>query len=417
MLLGASMIFFACKKDEGLTDTDKEKFIKQYGTLAEGVDIKQTADGGFIVLGTTQGSGSVDIYLKKVDAYGTPQWSKSFDAGGGFDESASSIIITNSGGFAIVGSTTEKIGSTDLGSTLLILTDASGNLLPNGMKIYNSGNIQPGKEEHEAGYGLYITNNGEIIVVGERVVDYNNIKVQVGIGRSIDQSTLVEKSEVQAKAPPPTDTATAIHSGFRDVLVTTNGYLVATGYSNFPGPFGTANNSVYLGKLTPNGDAFEGGLTYGSTADDIGNSLIENSSGDIVICGTSAQNTDKDFHVISFDDADMDPDNSLTPKPIWSYTGSHAGKDEAFGITEVSDGYVIVGFTETADNRQMYLEKINSDGSAMLWNKDYGFVDFDEAKAVVATSDNGLAVLGTTSDERGNRVMTLLKLDANGNLR
>ena len=54
-MLAAVFLMGGCKSDEGLADADKSKFIKTYSTLAEGADILQTADGGFIMLGTTQG--------------------------------------------------------------------------------------------------------------------------------------------------------------------------------------------------------------------------------------------------------------------------------------------------------------------------------------------------------------------------
>ncbi len=88
-------------------------------------DIKQTTDGGFVIVGTTQSYGSYynKIWLIKTDEFGNQEWSQLF---GNYDNRGKSIIQTSDGGFIIAGSTwiTDNNNYFD---ALLIKTDENGN--------------------------------------------------------------------------------------------------------------------------------------------------------------------------------------------------------------------------------------------------------------------------------------------------
>ena len=70
--------------------------------------IIQTKDGGFAVAGYTvsKGAGSADFWVVKLDEYGKKIWDKIF--GGNSWDSATSIIQTKDGGFAVAGDTSSK---------------------------------------------------------------------------------------------------------------------------------------------------------------------------------------------------------------------------------------------------------------------------------------------------------------------
>ena len=90
-----------------------------------GYSVKQTLDNGFIIAGVTNsfGFGLQDIYVLKTDINGDLVWSKTY--GGASYDIASSIQLTNDGGFIIGGYTNSfGAGSYDI---YLIKTDSLGN--------------------------------------------------------------------------------------------------------------------------------------------------------------------------------------------------------------------------------------------------------------------------------------------------
>ena len=100
-------------------------WTKTFGGTGDdrGFSVKQTTDGGYIVLGNTEsyGSGDKDVYLIKTDGSGAEQWSQTF--GGSYDDRGLSIQQTSDGGYIVTGFT-DTFGSKDL---YLIKTDGNGN--------------------------------------------------------------------------------------------------------------------------------------------------------------------------------------------------------------------------------------------------------------------------------------------------
>ncbi|MFP4364424.1 MAG: hypothetical protein ACLFR1_11230 [Spirochaetia bacterium] len=68
-----------------------------------GIDIIQTADGGFAVTGfnVAPATGSTDVFLMKTDSEGTQEWMRSYE--GENEESAESIVQTEEGGYLVAG--------------------------------------------------------------------------------------------------------------------------------------------------------------------------------------------------------------------------------------------------------------------------------------------------------------------------
>ena len=86
--------------------------------------VRETPDGGFIVTGSVDSlaTGSSDLWLFKTDAYGEMQWSRTF--GGIENDHANCVQPTPDGGYILTGATTSySIGADDL---WIIKTDAVG---------------------------------------------------------------------------------------------------------------------------------------------------------------------------------------------------------------------------------------------------------------------------------------------------
>ncbi|MEZ4740492.1 MAG: hypothetical protein R2818_14310 [Flavobacteriales bacterium] len=100
-----------------------------YGAFSveEAWDAVATPDGGVVVVGSTGsfGGGSSDIYLFKVDGYGTRLWSRTI--GGPQIENANAISLMPDGGFLIAGSTNSTFQNGYDG--LVVRTDQNGEVI------------------------------------------------------------------------------------------------------------------------------------------------------------------------------------------------------------------------------------------------------------------------------------------------
>lgn len=87
--------------------------------------IIKTYDGGFALTGSTTsyGAGGKDVYLVKLDSMGDLQWTKTI--GGSLDDYGCCIIQTKDRGYAVAGSTSPYYNSYDM---YIIKLDSSGNL-------------------------------------------------------------------------------------------------------------------------------------------------------------------------------------------------------------------------------------------------------------------------------------------------
>ncbi|QHT66035.1 hypothetical protein GXP67_04780 [Rhodocytophaga rosea] len=89
-----------------------------------GTYVYPTSDGGYIVTGSTTAAGNSDIFLMKVDNQGNPQWAQPQTFGGANNDSGSFVKETSDGGYIILG--TAQINNNTAIS--LIKTDANGKI-------------------------------------------------------------------------------------------------------------------------------------------------------------------------------------------------------------------------------------------------------------------------------------------------
>jgi hypothetical protein len=89
--------------------------------------IEQTADGGYILCGSTYsfGSGNEDYYLVKINSSGDTEWTKTY--GGVNEDVAKSVIQTTDGGYVLTGYT-KSFGDT-LGDFYTVKTNALGDTI------------------------------------------------------------------------------------------------------------------------------------------------------------------------------------------------------------------------------------------------------------------------------------------------
>lgn len=121
-----------------------------------GMDFIQTLDGGYAIGGYTAsfGAGSKDFYLVKTDSNGDTLWTKTY--GGANDDEAESIRQTADGGYIMFGTTKSfGAGSSDY---YLIKTDSNGDTL--WTRTY-------GGTGSDKGFTVQQTNDGGYILMGQ----------------------------------------------------------------------------------------------------------------------------------------------------------------------------------------------------------------------------------------------------------
>ena len=120
-----------------------------------GYAVRETADSGYIMTGTTHsfGAGNADVYLVKTDVHGNVRWMRTY--GGPDWDIGYDVRQTDDGGFIIVGSTYQDSSFYDV---WLIRTDSLGDTL--WTKTYGS------SASTDVGYCLEETTDNSFIIAG-----------------------------------------------------------------------------------------------------------------------------------------------------------------------------------------------------------------------------------------------------------
>ncbi|MDB4098583.1 hypothetical protein N9533_01590 [Polaribacter sp.] len=339
--------------------------------------VKATTDGGYITAGYTQSNNgdilektntSFDFLISKFSSKNILEWQKTF--GGSDDDRATAIVQTLDGGFAVLGfakstdiAVSENAGSKDF--WLLKLT-SNGNLLWE--KFF-------GFSGADYGTDLIETKEGGFLITG--VLD-------------------VSASDGQGSAK---STATK-HSG-----------------------------GDYWAIKTDNTGALEWSRFFGGSFTEVPLGVLETDAHNFVIVGSSDS---KDFNISNnkgsydFWIIKISTEGTL----LWEKSFGGSEIDEAKAITTTNDGnFIIVGDTRSTDKNvsknngaaDIWVLKVSEEGT-LLWEKTIGGTNFDVARAVSRTQDNGYLISGSSRsldngfENKGQNDALILKIDKNGNL-
>ena len=376
---------FNCSKKEvfQISDTteiaDVLEFVETLGGSKNDAfnAVKATTDGGYITAGYTQSNNgdilektntSFDFLISKFSSKNILEWQKTF--GGSDDDRATAIVQTLDGGFAVLGFTksTDIAVSANAGSKdfwLLKLT-SNGNLLWE--KSF-------GFSGADYGTDLIETKEGGFLITG--VLD-------------------VSASDGQGSAK---STATK-HSG-----------------------------GDYWAIKTDNTGALEWSRFFGGSFTEVPLGVLETDAHNFVIVGSSDS---KDFNISNnkgsydFWIIKISTEGTL----LWEKSFGGSEIDEAKAITTTNDGnFIIVGDTRSTDKNvsknngaaDIWVLKVSEEGT-LLWEKTIGGTNFDVARAVSRTQDNGYLISGSSRsldngfENKGQNDALILKIDKNGNL-
>jgi predicted secreted protein len=183
------------------------------------------------------------------------------------------------------------------------------------------------------------------------------------------------------------------------------GYIVA---GHTPS-FGAGGGDAWIIKLDGSGNV-TWQRTYGGTALDFAGSIRQTSDEGYIVAGytESFGAGERDGWLFK-----LDGDGNVS----WQKTYGGTGNDYAGSVLQTSDGYIVVGQTESfgAGGGDAWIMKLNVSGN-VAWQKTYGGTGYDSAWSVLQTSDGYIVAGDTESFGAGGRDAWLMKLDGSGNV-
>lgn len=341
-------------------------FEKTYGSEEGevGRSIREFPDGSLYVAGWRENGpfGGLDFFLMKLDSAGNQLWSKFF--GSDKDESCLYMTATSDGSLLLCG---EALTDSNGLQGLVIKTDSSGNEI---WRTYLGGpNNESLKFIEETSEGSYIATGFQNDAFG-----YNDswfVKIDPA------------GAEIWSQAYGGPDTEYA--DGF--VELPTSGYI-GTGDTKSSGNGGY---DVQLFRLD------EGGV-----------SLWDATYGDQFQNGCQGILLTADNHVLSFGETEVylnSPYEIYLEKidtmgnSKWRKTFGGNGTDAAFSAKEVSDGFVLTGYTTSLQAGPLNLLVAKADtGGNMVWMRSYGGNGIDIGYDIQVSKYGGFLIAGRKAE-------------------
>ena len=307
---------------------------RTYGdSLADnGHAVRQTADGGYIIGGSTAsfGAGVTDVYLVKTDASGMVSWTKTF-GGSGYDEGRS-VLQTSDSGYVVVGQTASiGAGSSDV---YLIKTDAQGSLQWTPKTF--------GGPQMDVGRSIQRTADGGYIIAGYTQSPGGPYDVYL-IKTDADGGT----SWTRTYGGSDDD-------GGLSVQQTQDGGYIIAGYTRSSGA-GMAD--VYLVRTDSTGDSLWT-KTFGGIDNDDGASVQLTLDGGYIVAGStrSTSTGSFDLYLIKTDDLGARE---------WVKILGGQGDEFGWSVYRTRHEYIITGSTSSygAGQSDVYLIKTDANGN------------------------------------------------------
>jgi hypothetical protein len=367
-------LLIACQKE--VSELQTHYFVKFYGDALDdtGSDIDLTANGGFVLAGTTtRSNGHTDMMLITTDKYGI-QNSETVYYGGDGDEICTALLVLDDG-YVLTGSSTLN----DIENFVLVKFGLDG------VQQWTTSWLSEGR-----GYDLAFINN-QIVVSG-----YLNIVVQK-LPMICTFDLQGNKLDLYKPTKNPGDYYTSV-----------------VNRNNKPFGFGT----MFIG--TSSTDMFTKGEatdidTLTLSGNETSSKIISDSQGGFFIVGTTDPIGSGFSQIIvkKFNDINSFLSEDLT------FNANPIGTDADFrgvDIQLLEDGSLaVLGDKTLSKDTDIILYILNPDGTTKS-TKTYGKTGNQSASALKLTPDGGLIILGSNQQEKTNSMITLIKTDNVGNI-
>ncbi len=319
IIVGETLTYGPGHFDVWLIKTDSAGdtlWTRTYGGLGEERcgTVQQTADGGYVIAGTTSsfGEGSYDIWLIKTDGDGRESWNRTY--GGGSWDWGYSARQTADGGYVIVGYT-ESYGP-GVSAAWLIKTDDEGAV--SWSKTY-------GGDSYDWGESVRQTDDLGYVIAG------NTYSYGAGSRDAWLIKTDSAGTAIWTEAFGGSDS-----DGGRTVELCNDGGYIFTGYTR---SFGAGGDDVWLVKTDADGDTLWT-RTFGGNDDDGGEFVLQTVDGGYMIAGHT-----ESFSTGGGDDLWLIRTDG-EGEALWTLPLGDDGHDWGRSVQETSDGgFIVVGDT------------------------------------------------------------------------
>jgi len=360
--------------------------------------VKQTSDGGYIVVGETSSFGDEDgdIWVLKLSSIGAIEWQRAY--GGSDYDYAMSIKQTSDGGY-IVGGSSFSFGAGDKDFWILKLSSAGDIEWQRRYGGNEWDHVHSIQQTSDQGY-IFAGSTGSF---GAGSIDFWILKLS-SAGDIEWQKTYGGSADDKA----------------RSIKQTIDGGYIVSGHTRSFGLEeddwgGSSDDDIWILKLFQDGE-IEWQKTYGGSGDDIAQSIqITMDEGYIVAGWTNSFGAayGDDFWVLK-----LSSEGDIEWHKI--YDGGN-DSDKAYAIQQTDDGgYVVVGWTNsfsTEYNDDFWVLRLSSEGE-IEWQKTYGGnYSPDYARSIQQTNDGGYVIAGETrSWGFREEDVWILKLNSNGDM-
>jgi len=372
--------------------------------------IIQTADGGFITIGSTTADGGdvtglhglSDFWLVKTDSNGILLWQKCY--GGTADDKANAIDFTLDGGYIIAGYTYSKNGDVTgvHDTTLNSNADYSDGWV---IKIDSAGTKQWAKcyggYKDDVFNSITHTSDGGYIMTGSTTSNDGNVSGLHQNSQDIWVLKIDSNGSIQWQKCLG---GTQEEEGIKVIQINDGGYLVAGNSYSSDGDVidhhGTNSSDFWLVKLDAAGTK-KWTKSFGGPGYESLGSMINTNDDGCLMFGTTGSSTGDVFGSHGNGEAWLVKSDSLG-NLVWQRCIGGSGSDEGISLSQTSDGgYILLGMSWSQDGEvithndssEFWLVKLNSAGY-MQWQEFHGGTGNETPASVIESSDGGYAFTG-----------------------
>ncbi|HAN18513.1 MAG: hypothetical protein A2X13_08210 [Bacteroidetes bacterium GWC2_33_15] len=380
---------FSCDNLD-ISSTQADSFIKLFGSWSTdiGNDVKPF-NNGYIVLATitSQDANYTDIALIQTDKFGNQLGDIDTIDGGGNDL-ASKLLLTNDGGFIIIGTLEDTLNDNE--DILLAKYDASAEL---------EWQKTIGSSANEQGISIKATQTGFIIAgntdKSDLVTGNTTGTWDIYLVKTDETGNIEWENNFGANG---TDKSS-------DIILHNNGYLII-GVSNSFNESGQGGNDIIAIKTNSTGGETDK-FTYGSIFNDYGSSVLEADDGFVIVGSVeNIAGSNSDMYVLKVDKNDLQ-------NIIWNKSFGKTLDDSGYDILKSGENIKIIGSQGNISGSYAYCLTIDNEGNS-IEEKLYGgynqvLYSFEPAY------DGGYIMVGSSGQE-GNEQICLIKVNALGEL-